>query len=84
MEKVNERKSANGETPFKNARNAAAGVMRMKEANVDVPLSFIPHGWGTEGGDRAELFETQIEFYEKCQKWGFSDLCLTRARFPLI
>ena len=51
----------------------------MKEANVDVPLSFIPHGWGTEGGDRAELFETQIEFYEKCQKWGFSDLCLTRS-----
>ena len=79
LEKVNERKSANGETPFKNARNAAAGVMRMKEANADVPLSFIPHGWGTEGGDRAELFETQIEFYEKCQKWGFSDLCLTRS-----
>ena len=79
LEKVNERKSANGETPFKNARNAAAGVMRMKEQNVDVPLSFIPHGWGTEGGDRAELFETQIEFYEKCQKWGFSDLCLTRS-----
>ena len=79
LEKVNERKSANGETPFKNARNAAAGVMRMKEQNVDVPLSFIPHGWGTEGGDRAELFEMQIEFYEKCQKWGFSDLCLTRS-----
>jgi DNA ligase (NAD+) len=79
LEKVNERKIANGETPFKNARNAAAGVMRMKEANVDVPLSFIPHGWGTEGGERAALFETQIEFYEKCREWGFSDLCLTRS-----
>ena len=79
LEKVNERKIANGETPFKNARNAAAGVMRMKEANVDVPLSFIPHGWGADGGERAALFETQIEFYEKCREWGFSDLCLTRS-----
>ena len=79
LEKVNEMKIANGETPFKNARNAAAGVMRMKEANVDVPLSFIPHGWGTDGGERAALFETQIEFYEKCREWGFSDLCLTRS-----
>ena len=79
LEKVNEMKIANGETPFKNARNAAAGVMRMKEANVDVPLSFIPHGWGTDGGELAALFETQIEFYEKCREWGFSDLCLTRS-----
>ena len=81
LERVNEKKIANGETPFKNARNAAAGIMRMKEPNVDVPLSFIPHGWGSppERGGESAFFKTQIEFYEKCQKWGFSDLCLTRS-----
>ena len=81
LESVNERKIANGETPFKNARNAAAGIMRMKEPNVDVPLSFIPHGWGSppERGGESAFFKTQTEFYEKCQKWGFSDLCLTRS-----
>ena len=73
LERFNEKKIANGETPFKNARNAAAGIMRMKEPNVDVPLSFIPHGWGSppERGGESAFFKTQIEFYESVKSGGF-------------
>ena len=90
FERVNAKKISNGEQPFKNARNAAAGVMRMKEANKDVPLRFIPHGWGgvkkkkkkkkNNEEEEEDYFRTQIDFYKACAKWGFSDLCLTRSK----
>ena len=73
LERFNEKKIANGETPFKNARNAAAGIMRMKEPNVDVPLSFIPHGWGSPQSEeeKAHFSKRKLSFMKSVKSGGF-------------
>ena len=45
---LNERQAASGGKIFANPRNAAAGSLRQKDANVTAarPLRFLAHGWG--------------------------------------
>ena len=64
--RVNAERAATGDRVFKNARNAAAGAMRMLNAKDNkMPLRFLAYGWGAVGDskDRIEtLWSTQSEF----------------------
>ncbi len=66
--KLNERQQEEGLTPFANARNAAAGSIRQKDAAITAarPLSFYAHsfGWGDMG------VNSFSGFIEKCQACG--------------
>ena len=48
FEALNERQEASGGKIFANPRNAAAGSLRQKDANITAarPLRFLAHGWG--------------------------------------
>ena len=66
---LNAAQEERGEKIFANPRNAAAGSLRQKDANVTArrPLKFWAHGWGvasTVPGD------TQIEVVEAIKAWG--------------
>jgi len=67
---LNERQEAAGGKIFANPRNAAAGSLRQKDANVTAarPLRFLAHGWG-------ELSEplgmTQTEAMARVADLGF-------------
>tara|TARA_B100000683_G_scaffold41719_1_gene37068 strand:+ start:11303 stop:13891 length:2589 start_codon:yes stop_codon:yes gene_type:complete len=64
--RVNAERAATGARVFKNARNAAAGAMRMLNAEDNqMPLRFLAYGWGAVGDskDRVETpWSTQSEF----------------------
>lgn len=67
----NEARAASGEKTFVNARNAAAGSLRQKDATntASRPLAFICHGIGTfEGAHVAP--DSQHEWYELLKSWG--------------
>ncbi|QDH34696.1 NAD-dependent DNA ligase LigA [Porphyrobacter sp. YT40] len=55
---------------FANPRNAAAGSLRQKDANVTAkrPLRFWAHGWGAAS---AVPGATQTEVVETLKAWGF-------------
>ena len=55
---------------FANPRNAASGSLRQKDPKETkkIPLNFIAYTFGYELGLK---IETQNEFLEKLQKWGF-------------
>ena len=55
---------------FANPRNAAAGSLRQKDANVTAkrPLRFWAHGWGAAS---AVPGATQTEVVEQLRSWGF-------------
>ncbi|MEE4315929.1 MAG: NAD-dependent DNA ligase LigA [Erythrobacter sp.] len=55
---------------FANPRNAAAGSLRQKDANVTAkrPLRFWAHGWGAAS---AVPGKTQNEVVAKLREWGF-------------
>ncbi|MFW5634148.1 MAG: NAD-dependent DNA ligase LigA [Erythrobacter sp.] len=55
---------------FANPRNAAAGSLRQKDANVTArrPLRFWAHGWGAAS---AVPGRTQAEVMETLRRWGF-------------
>ncbi|RNJ63166.1 MAG: NAD-dependent DNA ligase LigA [Porphyrobacter sp. IPPAS B-1204] len=55
---------------FANPRNAAAGSLRQKDANVTAkrPLRFWAHGWGAAS---AVPGATQSEVVETLKRWGF-------------
>jgi DNA ligase (NAD+) len=55
---------------FANPRNAAAGSLRQKDANVTAkrPLRFWAHGWGAAS---AVPGATQSEVVEQLRAWGF-------------
>ncbi|OBV12416.1 DNA ligase [Erythrobacter dokdonensis DSW-74] len=55
---------------FANPRNAAAGSLRQKDANVTAkrPLRFWAHGWGAAS---AVPGKTQSEVVAKLREWGF-------------
>ena len=61
-----------GETArqFANPRNAAAGSLRQKDANVtaDRPLRFLAHGWGETS---AMPGDTQTGVVEALRRWRF-------------
>lgn len=72
---VNERRVEEGERPFINPRNAAAGSLRQKDPAVTArrPLSMIAHGVGlVEGtaGEENDLPTTQYGWYRRLAQWG--------------
>ncbi|HAX61664.1 MAG TPA: DNA ligase (NAD(+)) LigA [Elusimicrobia bacterium] len=70
FQKLNEEISKNGEQPFANPRNAAAGSLRQKNPKITAErkLKFIVHSYGTIPG--TEKFETHFEFLNLCEKIG--------------
>jgi DNA ligase (NAD+) len=54
---------------FANPRNAAAGSLRQKDANVTAsrPLRFLAHGWGEVSSLPAE---TQFDVMQQIERWG--------------
>lgn len=69
FDKMNRKRLEEGEQPFANPRNAAAGSLRQLDSNVTAkrPLSIYIHGTGAiEGRD----FETQWEAMEAFRSWG--------------
>ncbi len=72
---LNERQEAAGGKVFANPRNAAAGSLRQKDANVTAarPLCFLAHGWGEVS---EPLGATQSEAMARLKSLGFpvSDL----------
>ncbi len=56
---------------FANPRNAAAGSLRQKDANVTAarPLAFLAHGWGAASAMPAS---TQAEMMDAIRAWGFA------------
>src|SRR5690606_13190427 len=71
FEKLNERRAAEGEEPFRNPRNTAAGSLRQKDPRItrQRPLDMIVHGYGAwEGGPRVPA--SQSETYELFRAWG--------------
>jgi DNA ligase (NAD+) len=58
-----------GDKVFANPRNAAAGSLRQKDANVTAarPLRFLAHGWGA-ASDLPET--TQYRMMQRIAEWG--------------
>jgi DNA ligase (NAD+) len=70
FKKLNEEMVKIGERRFANPRNAAAGSLRQKNANITAKrnLSFFVHSFGRIDGKR---FEKQSEFLLYCKECGF-------------
>jgi DNA ligase (NAD+) len=68
--KANEERSAAGETPFANPRNAAAGALRQLDPRVTAerPLSFFGYALGRMEGIE---FQTQMEVLDQLRRWKF-------------
>ena len=67
---LNAQQAASGGKVFANPRNAAAGSVRLLDANITAqrPLSFFAYTWG----EVSEAFaETQWAARQKLQTWGF-------------
>ncbi|HET6942538.1 MAG TPA: NAD-dependent DNA ligase LigA [Sphingomicrobium sp.] len=75
FEALNERQEASGGKIFANPRNAAAGSLRQKDANITAarPLRFLAHGWGEIS---EPLADTQLEAMKRIEDFGIpvSDL----------
>ena len=81
--KLNEERERNGEEPFANPRNSAAGSVRQLDSSITAsrPLRFYAYALG-EITDTA--FETQEKLRQQLKKWGFplnepSRLCTDTA-----
>jgi len=70
LEKINAVQAQKGENIFANTRNAAAGFLRHKNAEIvsSRPLKFFAHSFGT-GDIAANSFS---DFIALCQAWGFA------------
>lgn len=68
---LNVRRLAEGEKPFANPRNAAAGSLRQLDAAITRarPLHFFAYGWGSLS---APLADTQFAALERLATLGFS------------
>ncbi len=75
FEALNERQETSGGKIFANPRNAAAGSLRQKDANITAarPLRFLAHGWGEIS---EPLADTQFEAMKRIEDFGIpvSDL----------
>ena len=69
LEKINAAQAQKGENIFANTRNAAAGFLRHKNADIVAarPLKFFAHSFGA-GNIGADSFSG---FMEMCRTWGF-------------
>ncbi len=67
--KLNEQRERNGEPPFANPRNAAAGSVRQLDPSVTAsrPLDIYCYGYGQIIGP---TFGTHLEVLEAFRKWG--------------
>ncbi|RMD79403.1 MAG: NAD-dependent DNA ligase LigA [Gammaproteobacteria bacterium] len=69
--RLNEERLAQGETPFANPRNAAAGSLRQLDPKVTAsrPLSFF--AWGL--GEVSEpISNSRYEIMQRLRRWGFA------------
>ncbi len=71
FERLNEERIRNGEQPFANPRNAAAGSLRQLDPRITAkrPLMLFVHSFGAVEG--VEL-RSQTEFYEAMVDWGLT------------
>ena len=69
FDELNERQLAQGDKPFANPRNAAAGSLRQLDPKVTAsrPLEFCCYGVGAVNGP---LPDTQVELLKQLQSWG--------------
>ncbi|NLX51943.1 MAG: NAD-dependent DNA ligase LigA [Deltaproteobacteria bacterium] len=70
FEKLNRRRETQGEDPFANPRNAAAGSLRQLDAKITArrPLNIFLYGAGSV---RGAAFTTHWEILETLAAWGF-------------
>lgn len=70
FDKLNLRRAADGEEPFANPRNAAAGSLRQLDSRITArrPLSLFVYGIGTIRGIQ---FSTHLEILSAFNEWGF-------------
>ena len=73
---LNAGRGAAGLALYANPRNSAAGSLRQLDPAVTAErkLRFFAYSWGVleDGGDTAEIGETQWDFLERLKGWGFS------------
>lgn len=67
---INEERTAKGQTPFANPRNAAAGALRQLDPRITAsrPLAFFAYGIGYI---RGIAIRTQEEALKQLTEWGF-------------
>ncbi len=79
--RLNEKRLQNGELPFANPRNAAAGSLRQLDPKITAQRNLRFFAWGV-GGVEGISFETQWQILQTLKKWGFllyPDICLCRG-----
>lgn len=76
--RINSEKEENGEPPFANPRNAAAGSLRQLDSRITAkrPLSFFCYAPGSTQGIS---FESQQDFLRQAGLWGVPVNPLTRT-----
>lgn len=69
--RLNQEREENGEAPFANPRNAAAGSLRQLDPRITArrPLAFFPWGWGESS---ASLGSSHLAILQRLQDWGFA------------
>ena len=69
FDRVNQKRTAAGESPFANPRNAAAGALRQLDSRVTAsrPLAFFAYSVGYLQGI---TLDTQIQVLERLKNWG--------------
>ena len=70
FKKLNAERIRNGEEPFANPRNAAAGSVRQLDPAVTASRKLDFFGWGI-GGIEGMTFKTQWEILQALRDWGF-------------
>ncbi|MBL6934062.1 MAG: NAD-dependent DNA ligase LigA [Alphaproteobacteria bacterium] len=83
---LNDRQEAEGNKPFANPRNAAAGSLRQLDSKITAsrPLHFFAYGWGEMSPPGIDEMNaaTHWDMLENLRRWGFetNHLATLRAR----